>query len=258
MQPINQVSYESWTRKPVRYLPVTCEGRLIGYLWAAVGSDAAGYERCLAADPDNMTCLSFWFDRLSENYRNGLDPVIAIRQWIGVPEDPRCGGIDASAVEREAPSLQAMWAELNPEAEPMGEGPWVQDGELPSGTPVDRSKGWSTPVMATPPTYAKHASSTVHYLPVVKDGVLIAYLWASPTDHAADYLPVASAGEQARAGAGLWQLRLSDFYATGTPPLDALRQCRNYPHDFMSGVIPADAHELVAPTLDELKALANG
>lgn len=227
MQPWNEVSYESWTRKPVRYLPVTCGGRLIGYLWAAIGSNAAGYECCLAADSDNLTCLSFWFDRLSKSYRQGLDPLVAIRQWIGAPEHPRCGGIAASAVERKTPSLQHMWAELNPDAEPIGDGPLIQDGELPSGTPVDRSKGWSIPAMATPPTYAKRATSSVQYLPVIKDGALIAYLWASPTENAADYLPVAGAGQQARAGAGLWHLRLSDFYAAGpptgrTPPMPQL------------------------------------
>ncbi|MFE3445571.1 hypothetical protein ACFXNW_21280 [Nocardia sp. NPDC059180] len=257
MEPANKVNYECRTRKPVRYLPVTSGGRLIGYLWGAVGSNAAGYERCLAADSDNLTCLSFWFDRLSENYRQGLDPVAAIRQWIGVPEHPRCGGIVAGAVEQQAPSLQHMWAELNPHAEPMGEGPWIQDGEFPSGTPVDRSKGWSTPDIVSPPTYAKQTGSPVHYVPVIKDGDLIAYLWASPTELAADYLPVASAGEQARTAAGLWRMRLSDSYAAGTAPLQAIRHFREYPHDFLSGQIAPGARELVASTLDELKSFAN-
>ncbi|TLF54327.1 hypothetical protein [Nocardia cyriacigeorgica] len=249
--------YERWTRRPVVYLPVYRRGELIGYLWAGIGSDSAGYMRRISADPDNARCPRFWAGRLDESYRRNMTPDQAIQHWIGVPEDTRCGGIPADATPQQAASKQSLWDQLNPEGPPMSEGPWIQDGELPDGTPADRSKGWSTPSSITPSTYADYTSTSVHYLPIVKDGNLIAYLWASPTEQAADYLPTSSAGEQARIAAGLWHLRLSDFHAAGTPPLDALRQCRNYPHDYMSGEIPDDARELVAPTLDDLKAIAS-
>ncbi len=85
--------YDSWTRRPVVYLPVVSRGDLIGYLWAGIGSNAAGYMRRLAADPDNATCPDFWQDRLAENCRNNLTPEQVIQHWIGWPEDPRCGAI---------------------------------------------------------------------------------------------------------------------------------------------------------------------
>ncbi|WP_280471635.1 hypothetical protein [Nocardia cyriacigeorgica] len=254
LQPGNDVSYECWTRKPVRYLPVTSRGRLIGYLWAGVGSKAAGYERCLAADPDNLTCLDFWFARLSENYRQGLDPLVAVRQWIGVPEHPQCGGIDAAAVEREAPSLQQMWAELNPESEPMGEGPLIQDAEwIPDSRAPGGYRLWASPHTISPPTYAGETSTPVHFLQVAKDGEIVAVLWASPTENAAGYLPFRWAGKTGIVGRGLWVARLSDSYAAGRDPLEAIRDCRRHPEDEYSGRIEPNTPEGIAPSLGELR-----
>ncbi|WP_138453279.1 hypothetical protein [Nocardia cyriacigeorgica] len=250
--------YDRWTRFPVIYLPVVRRGEIIGYLWAGIGSrGAAGYMRRLSTDPDNATCPEFWNERLDENYRRKLTPEQAIRHWIGHPEDPRCGGIPADAAVQQATSKQALWDQLNPEGPPMDEGPLIQDAEwIPDSRAPGGYRLCSTPHVVTPPSYSAYTSTTVHYLPIVKDGNLIAYLWASPTEQAADYLPISRAGEQARIAAGLWHMRLSDHYAAGTPPLDALRRCRDYPHDRLSGAIPTDARELVAPALDDLKALA--
>ncbi|TLG08689.1 hypothetical protein FEK35_17205 [Nocardia cyriacigeorgica] len=249
--------YDLWTRYQVVYLPVVRRGELIGYLWAGTGGLAAGYMRRISVDPDKAACPDFWNARLDESYLHKLTPQEAIQQWIGHPEDPRCGGVPADAAVQQAKSKQDLWDQLNPEGPPMGEGPLIQDVEwIPDSRAPSGYRLWSTPHIVTPPTYANYTAAAVHYLPIIKDGNLIAYLWASPTEQAADYLPIAKAGEQARIAAALWGLRLSDCYAAGFSPLGALRKCRNYPHDYMSGEIPDHAPELVASTLDYLKALA--
>ncbi|WP_051133697.1 hypothetical protein [Nocardia paucivorans] len=255
--PVMPEEYSPWTRRPVRYLPVVRNGQLIGVLWGATSGKAAGYHRKLDADPDNITCPGFWYERLTRNYRQGLTPLQAIRSWIGVPEDPRCGGIPPHAVESEATTIQELWDRINPEGPPLGNGPWLQDGELPDGSPWDRSQGWSTPHSVVPPTYAQSTDTAVHYYPVTLNGTVVGYLWASPTDQAAQYLPRTAAGRQGTIAAGLWQLRLSDSYAAGLPALEAIRRCRNYPPDFLSGAIDPNTPEQQLPSLNDLLELAH-
>ncbi len=249
--------YSRWTRRPLVYLPVVSGGQLIGYLWAGVGSRAAGYMRRMSVDPDNITRPDFWHHRLTTNYHNGFTPEQAIQSWIGAPEDPRCGGIPADATLLQATSKQALWDQLNPEGPPIGEGPWIQDDEFPSGTSADRSKGWSTPVSAAVPTYATDAATPVHFIPITKNGEVVAFLWASPTEHAADYLPLRYAGKDGIVGRGLWIARLSGCFAAGRPPIEAIRYCRRFPYDEYSGWIEPDAPEGIAPSLAELREAAD-
>lgn len=248
--------YDVWTRRPIIYLPVVRNGELIGYLWAGINSNAASYMRRMSADTDNITAPEFWRKRLMENFRNRLTPEQAIQHWIGVPPHPRCGGIPTGAIPQHAPSKQALWEKLNPEGPPLGEGPMVQDGEFSDGTPLDRSKGWSTPHSVPTPTYSSETTSPVHYLPVTKNGKLTAYLWASPTEQAAGYLPCRNAGRDALTGAGLWRSRLSHSYSAGHSALAAIRYCRTFPYDHLSGVIGPNAPEHVARNLDELRGIA--
>lgn len=249
--------YSRWTRRPVIYLPVAAGAQLIGYLWAGVGSRAAGYMRRMSADPDNITRPDFWHNRLTMNYQNGLAPEQAIQSWIGVPEDPRGGGVPAGATVQQANSMQALWDQLNPEGPPIGEGPWVQDDEFPSGTPVDRAKGWSAPISIAEPTYSQETTTPVHFIPITKNGEVVGFLWASPTEQAADYLPLRYAGQDGIVGRGRWLARLSDCFAEGRHPVDAIRYCRRFPYDEYSGWIEPDAPEGVAPSLAELREAAN-
>ncbi|MBF6083095.1 hypothetical protein IU485_17155 [Nocardia cyriacigeorgica] len=213
----------------------------------------------MSVDPDNITCPGFWHRRLTTNYQNQLTPEQAIQSWIGVPEDPRCGGVPANATVLEAPSKQALWDQLNPEGPPIGEGPWVQDDEFPSGTPVDRSKGWSTPHMVRPPNYSGQTStdSPVHFVPITKHGQVVAFLWGSPTEQAAGYVPLTHAGKNGIVGRGRWIARLSDSFAAGRDPVEAIRYCRRFPHDEYSGWIDPNEPELVAPSLTELREAAD-
>ncbi|WP_345496830.1 hypothetical protein [Nocardia callitridis] len=231
-------------------------GQLMGYLWASVGGNAAGYLRHVAVDDDNLTCPGFWNDRLDQQYRQGLSAEVALRQWAGVPEDPRCGGVPPHAQELEASTKQELWSVLNPTATPMDPGPWIQDGEFPSGTPEDRSKGWSAPVSVTPATYASNTAAEVRYYPVTKSGQLLGFLWAAAGEQSAEYLPLASAGPAGTAAAGLWNIRLSDAFSQGIPALEAIRRFRRYPPDMLAGVIGTEAHEQSAASLSDLESIA--
>lgn len=250
-------TYEAWTRRPVIYLPIIRQGVLIGYLWAGMGVEAAGYIRRVSADPDNLTCAEFWEERFLENHRNSLSAEQAIHHWIGYPEDPRCGGVPAGAVVQQANSIQGLWDQLNPEGPPMGPGPLVQDDIFPDGTPTGPDRHWSAPHVANPPTYAGETSTPVHFLEVTKNGEVVGFLWASPTEQAAGYLPLRYAGLEGINGRGLWLIRLSRCFAERRHPVDAIRYCRSFPYDEYSGWIEPDAPEGIAPSLAELREAAN-
>ncbi len=250
-------SYAGWTRQPVVYVPIFRRGTLIGYLWAGVGIDAAGHMRKVSADPDNLTCETFWEARLNENCRNGLSAEQAIQHWVGHPEDPQCGGVPAGATLQQANSMQALWDQLNPEGPPLGEGPLIQDNVFPDGTSTGPDRLWSVPHVSNPPTYADETSTPVHFLEVTKNGEVVGFLWASPTEHAAGYLPLRYAGLEGINGRGLWLARLSNRFAEGRHPVDAIRYCRRFPYDEYSGWIEPDAPEGVAPSLADLREAAN-
>ncbi|WP_069161931.1 hypothetical protein [Nocardia altamirensis] len=247
-------NYDKWTRLPVVYLPVTQGGTLIGYLWASQSGNAAGFERRLSVAGDNLTCLFAWERRLSEASDEGLAPAAAIERWIGQPEEPEYGGIAADATPTAAPSLAAIWNDLNPDGPPLGPGPMVQDGMFPDGTPADRAQGWGPLVSAPPPpTYATETDTPVQFLPVVKGDATLGYLWAASTGDAADYLPAAAAGDGGRVAAGLWRMRLGDAYGAGLPATEALRQVRTYPPDSLAGSVDSNAELRTAPDLATLR-----
>lgn len=254
--PDSSGSYRRWTRYPVVYLPVMLSGTLIGYLYASPGRDSAGFQYRTAANVDKLECIEFWHARLTENYRHRLTPEQAIRSWIGVAEDPRGGGVPVHAQERTAQSIQALWEALNPHEQPLGEGPWIQDGESPDGTPVDRSNGWGPIVSAKRPNYEQDTRSSVRYFPIVLDGMRTGYVWASSSESAAGYIPMRSAGEPALIASGTWVFRFSQGYAAGWTALDSLRYCRRFGYDSMAGQVDPVSPELEAQNLVELKRLA--
>ncbi|QIS08960.1 hypothetical protein [Nocardia arthritidis] len=249
-------NYHKWTRQPVVYLPVTLSGTLIGYLWAAKTGNAAGFERRLDADGGDLTHLFTWERRLSEAAAQGLPPIAAVQRWIGAPESPEAGGIAAGTELVEAADQETMWNELNPDGPPLGPGPLVQDGLLPDSTPVDRAQGWGPLVSASPPpTYATVTSAAVRFLPVVKNGSVLGYLWASVTGDAADYLPRSAAGDAGKLAAGLWRMRLGDAHTAGLSATDAIRHCRTYQEDSFAGMVDRRAELRTSPNLASLAEL---
>ncbi|WP_131736234.1 hypothetical protein [Actinomadura roseirufa] len=243
-----QRGYDSATRKPVIYLPVVLGGEPIGYLWAAVTDHAAGFVRRAEALERAFRAPMVWDARLDEAHERGVPARDAVRRWIGAPEDPEAGAIPAGTTEREAAALAEVDLLANPDLPPPA-GPLVQDGEFPDGTPVDRAKGWGPLTLSVPPSYASEARGPVRYLTVVRDGVVLGYLWASLTGDGASYLERQDAGlAGVNAGVPLI-LKLRESYEAGLPPLDAIRRCEG-------GPVGVDAEEREAASLGDLRALA--
>ncbi|MFD0686804.1 hypothetical protein [Actinomadura fibrosa] len=247
--------YPSATGGAVRYLPVTAGGEVIGFLWAGEADDAAGFLRRLSATSGFRAPLT-WQKRFVEAKQAGLGPLEALRRWAGSPEDPEGGGIAADADEQRAGSLDELRGIANPghQEAPVPEGPQF----TPDGVPLDRSRGWEplSPLTLDKPGYAFDTDTAVRYLPVVRNGDVVGYLWASETENAADYQRRAHGGPAAFEAGGPWLRRLEDAAREGLPALDALRRWKGAPEDPVGGTIPADAEERTAASLEELKGLA--
>ncbi|MCX4093052.1 hypothetical protein [Nocardia sp. alder85J] len=237
-------------------MPVMLDGQVIGVLWASKGGNAAAYQRRTAVDPDKFTRPEFWENRLDEGYRRGLPAEDAVRSWVGVDEDPRMGGVPAGTRLQEIGSEQLLWEWLNPGAPPLEEGPWIQDGEFPDGTPEDRSKGWTVPVSLNESNYASSTDTTIHYFPVTRGGPILGYLWASATEAAAGYIARPSAGVDGIRGRGLWIARLQDCHRAGRTALEAVRWCAAQPADEYAGVIEPGTPEQSASSPTELTEIA--
>lgn len=252
-------NFDLWTRRPVAYLPVTRRGKVIGYLWGSVGGNAASFFPDLTADLDDRLKLSrYWKTRLAEARQLGLSPTDAIKLWIGKPEDSECGGIAPHTNHQEAQSIQELALRLNPD-KPLGNGPWIQDGAHPDGTPVGDTDRWG-PLVSKPPaaSYPTKTSSAVVYFPITRRQAVLGYLWASVTGEAAGYLPRTAAGDAGIVAGGLWRTRLRDAYAAGMPSLDAVRRCQTasaYVYD-QFGLIGESAEERTADDLAALEQLA--
>ncbi|MFJ4658138.1 hypothetical protein ACIP5Y_43300 [Nocardia sp. NPDC088792] len=250
-------NYDSWTRLPVFYFPITLGDNLVGYLWGAQNGNAAGFFPHLASGINNVRSSIFWQNRLEEMYRRGLKPAEAIRYWVGKTPDSQYGGILEGVVQGESRTIQELALRLNPDR-PLGEGPWIQDGVFPSGTPDNRSEGFSAIAPVPTSNYAHETASPVTFLPVTLSGSVVGYVWASISDEAAGYLPRTAAGGTGLVAGGLWRARLSDAHAAGLPVLEALRRVRSLPANAPGtfGVIDDRAIEQRAPHLSDLRGLA--
>ncbi len=256
MTPGTPTGYQHWTRLPVGYLPVYRRGTLIGCLWASPNQHAAGFERRLAVAGADLDCLIAWEARLNEAAAAGLTPRAAIERWIGAPEDAVAGIVPPQSVTAESPSLTWLWEQLNPDGPPLGEGPLIQDGAYPDGTPVDREQGWGPLVSVPLESYADTTGAPVRYLPVRLNSDVVGYVWAAVSDDAAGYLPCARAGRAGEIAAGLWRMRLSDAYRAGQPATEALRGLTGFGHDELSGIAGPDVPADPAPGLAALRRLA--
>ncbi|WP_433524280.1 hypothetical protein ACQPZ2_03520 [Nocardia pseudovaccinii] len=245
-------AYERWTRKPLLAWPVVVHGEFMGVVWASKEHDSAAVLRLLSR-PDGW--MDVWEARLDEAYRQGLRPTDAVGRWIGAPEDPVGGHIPSDVPPYEAPNLATLYQRINPGG-PPAPNPWIQDGEFPDGTPVDRSQGWGPLVSSPLSRYPTDTQSPVRFFPVTKNATVLGYLWASTTGEAADYLPRSAAGAAGVAAAGLWQLWLSRAYKERLSSLQALDRCQNMPEDHLSGVIGGHASLSELPSLDQLKSIA--
>ncbi|MFK0141207.1 hypothetical protein [Streptomyces murinus] len=99
--------YESISKSPVRYLTIRREGRTLGFVWASVGDDAAGYAPRTAAGDEAFHAGAGWLLRLREAYGRGLSPLAALAWLTGCPPHPELGQI-AEGTPKEAESLDAL------------------------------------------------------------------------------------------------------------------------------------------------------
>jgi hypothetical protein len=250
----SSTSYSHRTRKPIVYLPVMLNGLHVGYLWAGMDDESAGFIRRNQYLDEAFGAPAVWSERLRESYQQGLPSRAAIRQWIGRPEDPRGGGVPADAREETADSRATLADLANPDAE---RSPWesLSDGVFPDGTPMDRSEGWGPLHFELPPGYDLTTDGPVQYLPVVQGDVVLGYLWQGGT--AALFLARTDAAALGGDAAGVWIQRLRDLYARNVPASEVLSHCRAMPADPVAGAVPPDAAVQEAPSLAALRERAD-
>ncbi|GAA4234961.1 hypothetical protein GCM10022254_41100 [Actinomadura meridiana] len=247
-------TYAYRTRTPIIILPVMLNGLHVGYLWAGVDDESAGFIRRREFTRQAFDAPFVWIRRLREAYTQGLPAREAVRQWIGRPEDPEGGGVPADAREETADSSEALTRLADPDAEPS-----LLDslfhGKLPDGTPMDRSQGWGPLHFELPPGYDLTTDGPVQYLPVVKDDLTLGYLWQGGT--AAQFERRIDTAALGSAAAATWIQRLRELHARGVSPSDVLAQCRAMPADRDSGAVPPDATVQHAPTQAALREQAD-
>jgi len=169
---------------------------------------------------------------------------------------PERAAFPADARERELPSLASLYEVVEPGV-PAPEGPFIQDGRFPDGTPVDRSEGWGPLISAPPPPmYGTASDGPIRYVPVVRDGVVVGYLWALLAGDAADFEPRKAAGVKGEIAAALWKTWLSDIYAEDVSSLESLGRCKASAGHPLSGVVGADAEEREPPNVQALRKTA--
>ncbi|WP_157419718.1 hypothetical protein [Actinomadura kijaniata] len=243
-------SYAYATRKPVAYLPVVLRERHIGYLWAGVVTDAAGFVRFPDAVDHALKAPETWSDRLADSAGRGVPALQAIRSWIGAPEHPEGGAVPADAVEQYASSTTELWEAVDPSlVDPVLDAMLPLDGEFPDGTPVDRSHGWGPLEMRLPPGYPETpGDGPVRYLTAVQGDLHLGYVWAS--EDAASFVERADAALAGQVARGAWRLRLRELFEQGVPPAEVLERCAAMPEDSQAGT-PLPAVEQ-APSLRAL------
>ncbi|MFG1618172.1 hypothetical protein ACGFI3_35925 [Nonomuraea wenchangensis] len=106
-----------------------------------------------------------------------------------------------------------------------------------------------------PDSYPRTTASPIRYMPILKDDVVIGYLWAATTDDAAQYVPREQAGDPALDAAVAWTRRLRWAKANGVSPLAALRHWSGEPEDGRAGKVPV-GRPFELPTLAALEELA--
>ncbi|MGI5490327.1 hypothetical protein [Microtetraspora malaysiensis] len=107
-----------------------------------------------------------------------------------------------------------------------------------------------------PDAYPRTTSAAVRYVPIIKDDVVIGYLWAATTDDAAQYVPREQAGDAALDAAVAWTRRLRWAKANGVTPLRALQHWAGESEDSRAGKVPVEA-PFELPSLGALVELAS-
>ncbi|MCD0444741.1 hypothetical protein LO763_14055 [Glycomyces sp. A-F 0318] len=101
-------SYPRETPEQVRYLPVRMDHDLIGYVWASVTDDAAGFMQNQRSGKTNWAEV-WWLEEFVKLHGAGLSPLEALRARSGAPQHPTGGRIDPMDWERTANDLNYLF-----------------------------------------------------------------------------------------------------------------------------------------------------
>jgi hypothetical protein len=244
--------YALSTAGPVRYRPVTLDGRVIAYLWASTVEDAASCVMVLAAaEPvDRLRTAAAWSDRLGRARREGLTAPQALEHWAGAPEDPVAGAVGGPA--REAAGLGEVYAL----ADPGHPGPTAPAPDRTGRAAPDRGSAWGplSPFTLDERGYLPTTASPVRYVPVRAGDQVVGYLWAAETDDAASFVATVRSGTAGSRAKSDWVGWLVQRRREGTRPLEALRLAVGEPAPGTS--VAPDAEEETAPSLRDLERIA--
>jgi hypothetical protein len=113
--------------------------------------------------------------------------------------------------------------------------------EPPMGRPTEF--GDLSPFTLERQEFIGASKSPVRYFPVMLQGQLIGYLWASESasDDAANFFPMHGLGTIGWNATGTWQGRLKRARENGRTPLEAVRHWVGKPEDPRGGAVPADS-----------------
>ncbi|MEH0422081.1 hypothetical protein [Streptomyces sp. B21-083] len=103
------------------------------------------------------------------------------------------------------------------------------------------------------------SKSPVRYFPVILNGQLIGFLWASESasDDAANFFPMHGLGAIGWNATGAWQGRLKRSRDSGMTPLEAVQHWVGKPEDPRGGAVPAGAAGQVVANSQAVRLLTS-
>jgi len=101
-------NYATDTAAPVRYLPVRLDSAVVGYVWAAVTGDAAGYLPRAQAGRSGEIAAGLWQLRFSDAYLAGQPATEALSRFPAFPADRLSGLVGPGVTEDRAPTLDEL------------------------------------------------------------------------------------------------------------------------------------------------------
>ncbi|MFF7788867.1 hypothetical protein [Streptomyces sp. NPDC007991] len=105
--PASEDEYQEITDHPVRYFTIRRDGQTMGYVWASVGDEAAGYEPRTAAGEGAFEVGADWLLRLRDARSQGLNALAALTWVAQRPPRPEAGLV-VEDTPQVAPSLDAL------------------------------------------------------------------------------------------------------------------------------------------------------
>ncbi|MEU6220631.1 hypothetical protein ABZ845_24430 [Streptomyces sp. NPDC047022] len=105
--PASEDEYQEITEHPVRYFTVRRDGKTIGYVWASVGDEAAGYEPRTAAGVEAFEAGAEWLLRLRAAHGRGLSALAALA-WVAQTPPRSEVGLIVEDVPHEVSSLDVL------------------------------------------------------------------------------------------------------------------------------------------------------